>query len=103
MSTDAPTPNLPENTWDAEAAEIRRWGTEYRALLSSDLAERHAALMRALAQDTPWPLADVLAKLIEASDILMHRKGYDGEGWELIQQATRQAKIIHRNLTVKIR
>lgn len=44
--------------------------------------------------DQPWPLKDILAKLIEASDILLHDKNYDGHGWENISHATEEAKKI---------
>jgi hypothetical protein len=32
-----------------------------------------------------WNTASVLAKLIEAADILLHEKNYDGHGWEQIE------------------
>lgn len=44
--------------------------------------------------DQPWPLKDILAKLIEASDILLHEKNYDQHGWEIISHATEEAKKI---------
>ena len=37
--------------------------------------------------DQPWPLDEVVLKLCEAADILLHDKDYDGHGWELIQEA----------------
>lgn len=33
----------------------------------------------------PWNTHDVIAKLIEAADILLHKKDYDGHGWEEIE------------------
>jgi hypothetical protein len=39
-----------------------------------------------------WPITEVLAKLIEASDILLKKKDYDGHGWEEIHHATNRAK-----------
>lgn len=30
----------------------------------------------------PWSLVDVLKKLVESTNILLHEKGYDGHGWE---------------------
>lgn len=46
--------------------------------------------------DQPWSLYDVLNKLIEASDILLHKKNYDGHGWEEIFHAAQRAKQIAR-------
>lgn len=39
-----------------------------------------------------WPLRDVLAKLIEAAEILLHRHDYDGHAYEEIDECIRQAK-----------
>ena len=47
-----------------------------------------------LALDQPWPLRDVLNKLIEASEILLHDRSYDGHGWEEISYAVGRAKQI---------
>lgn len=44
--------------------------------------------------DQPWPLRDVLNKLIEASDILLHNKSYDGHGWEEISHAVERGRYI---------
>ncbi len=37
--------------------------------------------------DTPWPLVDVLRSLCNATEILLHERGYDAHGWETIQHA----------------
>jgi hypothetical protein len=42
------------------------------------------SLESVLALDNPWCLRDVLKKLIEASEILLQQKDYDGHGWEEI-------------------
>lgn len=55
------------------------------------LGERAPA--KALMEDQSWPLRDVLAKLIEASEILMHQKNYDGHGWEQISHAIERGKV----------
>lgn len=41
---------------------------------------------------TPWPARDVVAKLVEASDILLDEHDYDGHGHELIAEARRVAR-----------
>lgn len=46
----------------------------------------------------PWPLKDVLAKLIEAAEILLVKKDYDGHGWEEIHHAINRAKKIQELL-----
>lgn len=61
------------------------------------LANSHEKLRRLLREDQPWPLRDVLAKLHEATGILLHKKNYDGDGWEQIQQAHQNAKDILHN------
>ena len=40
-----------------------------------------------LLNDQPWPLKDVVEKLCEAAEILLHEKNYDGHGHEEIAQA----------------
>jgi hypothetical protein len=47
-----------------------------------------------LGLNQPWPLVDVLKKLVEASEILLHKKSYDGHGYEEINQAVDRAKEI---------
>ncbi len=42
--------------------------------------------------DSAWPLSEVLKKLIEAADILLNKKDYDGHGWEEISHAVKKAK-----------
>jgi hypothetical protein len=39
----------------------------------------------------PYSLRDILLKLVEASNILMHEKNYDGTGWEFISKTTELA------------
>lgn len=46
----------------------------------------------------PWPLKDVLSKLIEAADILLHKKDYDGHGHEEIFIAVQRAKEIRQQV-----
>jgi len=38
------------------------------------------------------PLIDVMSKLNEAADILLHKKDYDGHGWEDIEHCYRHTK-----------
>ena len=35
--------------------------------------------------DKAWDTLSVIAKLVEAADILLHKKDYDGHGWEEIE------------------
>lgn len=44
--------------------------------------------------NTAWPFKDVLTKLVEASDILLHKRDYDGHGWEEHELCFRLAKAI---------
>ncbi len=52
--------------------------------------------------DTPWPLLEVLSRLIEASDILLKERQYDGHGHEVLSAATDKAREIVSLLTPKI-
>lgn len=44
--------------------------------------------------DEPWPLRGIMAKLVEAADILLDEKSYDGHGWEEIHHCRDRAKAI---------
>jgi hypothetical protein len=39
-----------------------------------------------------WPTVDVIAKLVEAAEILLHRCDYDGHGYEEIAACVERAK-----------
>ena len=45
-----------------------------------------------LRSNESWPTKDILKKLIEASNILLIEKDYDGDGYEKIEYAKREAK-----------
>ena len=55
------------------------------------VVERLARLDALVGMAEPWPLRDVLAKLVEAATILLDGKDYDGDGWEQIDTARRAA------------
>jgi hypothetical protein len=52
-----------------------------------------------LGMDTPWPLSIVLDKLITASQILLHKKDYDGPDYEEIGHAVKRGREILNLLT----
>ncbi len=52
-----------------------------------------------LGLDNSWSLKDVLKKLIEASEILLHQKNYDGHGWEEINHCVEIGKEIVSTLS----
>jgi len=45
-----------------------------------------------LDNDKAWNTHDVIAKLVEAADILLHKKDYDGHGWEEIEICYKRGK-----------
>lgn len=51
-------------------------------------------LDKILRLDQPYSLPEVLKGLIEAADILLHKKDYDGHGWERLEYCYRHAKDI---------
>lgn len=55
---------------------------------------RSLPLERILRLDQPYSLPEVLKGLIEAADILLHKKDYDGHGWETLEYCYRHAKEI---------
>ena len=87
---------------------LRMWGPDgcYTQPTPADCEYIAAAteavpmLLGALEIDQPWPVADVLEKLAEAADILLHEYNYDGTGWEIIsgcvERARRQAQKLRR-------
>jgi len=44
--------------------------------------------------DNPFPLKDVLKKLVDAADILLYKKNYDGANYEEIEICIKRAKEI---------
>jgi hypothetical protein len=55
-------------------------------------------LRKILSEDTPFPLKDVLKMLIEAAEILLHEKDYDGDNHEEYLTAMNKAKEIEKLL-----
>lgn len=60
----------------------------------------------ALGLTEPWNTVEVIKKLIEAAEILLHEKDYDGHGWEEIAGCVRYGKeriekleTLHRAIT----
>lgn len=53
---------------------------------------RQEVIDEILENENAWNLAETLAKLLEATEILMDEKDYDGHGWELIAQAQTRGK-----------
>lgn len=67
---------------ESAAAEL----TGHRRLLPED--EASAKLIKTLlGHDEPPPTVVVLEHLTRATDILLHHKDYDGDGWETLQHA----------------
>lgn len=60
----------------------------------STIHEVMPSLQSVLALDNAWCLKDVIKKLIEASEILLHQKNYDGHGWEEISHCVDRGKEI---------
>lgn len=58
------------------------------------LQKENSLLKEILRLDQAWSLKDVLAKLAEASNILLLEKDYDGHGWELISHCVDESKLI---------
>lgn len=68
-------------------------GTCYKNPCECGLPQLPSELSPAPCSDeSPWPLRDVVAKLVEASDLLLDHCNYDGHGWELISGARSEAK-----------
>jgi hypothetical protein len=70
--------------------------TEQKPEESTEATDGQGAVIGGLPLDMDqcWPTKDVLDKLIEAAEILLHRHDYDGHGWELIANAVDRGKEI---------
>lgn len=69
-----------------------------RACLAvGNLAGEHERLRVLLMSDEAWPLRDVLAKLVEAGEILLGYYDYRADKWEEIHQAIERAKVALAN------
>jgi len=53
---------------------------------------RRSVSARAGALDSSWPLPCIVSKLVEAADILLNEKDYNGDGHEFITFARDEAK-----------
>lgn len=62
--------------------------------LENELRESKAEVERLKGCDNAWPLQDVLTKLVDASDYLLHRKDYDGHGHEELLHCVKRGKEI---------
>ena len=61
----------------------------------SELKERHKLLNNILGSNTPFPLNEILKGLIESAHILLHKKDYDGHGWEHLEHCYKKAKDVN--------
>jgi hypothetical protein len=59
---------------------------------------RIAQLESALRMSDAWPLHDVIQKLVDGVDILLHKKDYDALGWEEYEHAFTRGKEIVKQL-----
>lgn len=67
-------------------------------LYANQFREAQKCQCHVLRLEETWPLIDVLRKLVEASDILLHEKDYDRAGWEEHEYAYRQGLMIIEQL-----
>jgi len=77
----------------------RKWDAAFEALRAHYRATRLAPQQAAAfpewyGMNKPWPLHNVLLKLIDAANILLDKKSYDGHGHEAIQIARSRAEEI---------
>jgi hypothetical protein len=56
------------------------------------------SLDKILRIDQPYSLQEVFKGLIEATDILLHKKDYDGHGWEKLEYCYNQAEVMQNDL-----
>jgi hypothetical protein len=63
-----------------------------KAMYSRDA--RIAEFESALRLDQAWPLRDVIQKLVDGVDILLHEKDYDALGWEDYEHSFTRGKEI---------
>ena len=76
-----------------------------KGAISADHAEREVLRLFnsgrcLLDNDNAWNTHDVIVKLVEAADILLHKKDYDGPDWEEIEICYQRGKEILQQLPV---
>ncbi len=83
-----------------------RWIIEILLKQANEIKEEYASQQLALYKESEqpdvnnemeimksaWPPRDIVEKLTIAADILLHKKDYDGHGWEEIEYCWRLAK-----------
>jgi hypothetical protein len=58
-------------------------------------------LVKLLGTDNAWPLVNVMEKLVESTEILLHKKDYDRHGWEEVSHCVERGKEIIEYLKTK--
>ena len=79
---------------EQEKIMLERYCSKYESELT-ELKERHKLLNNILGSNTPFPLNEILKGLIESAHILLHKKDYDGHGWEHLEHCYKKAKDVN--------
>lgn len=58
------------------------------------LEDHKKSMMEALGVNNPWPITDVLTKLIESTEYLLNVNNYDKHGWEEVSHCTKVGREI---------
>ncbi len=73
---------------------IRTIDTTSNKTTDSQPAMRSSPIEKVLRLEEPFNLEEILKGLVEAADILLHKKDYDGHGWEHLEYCFRYAKDV---------
>ena len=88
-----------KETWDkyveALKTNIELNAYEFMVQLIKDDCSKN---MNSISEKGAWDDYSVIAKLVEAADILLHKLDYDGDGWEQIQICYERGVEILRNM-----
>lgn len=82
--------------YENEKPNFEKWYEE----LNTNTIYPRLCLDKILRLDEPYNLHEILKGLIEAADILLHRKDYDGDGWEKLEYCYRNGKDVIKEFDV---
>jgi hypothetical protein len=81
--------------WNGSPDECMYVSDSAKLEQAEEMLEKAEAKLESLTRmGTPWPLRDVLVKLVSATDHLLGDHGCDGHGYEEVSRARDVAKLI---------
>ena len=86
-----PTSDGPDSSMHGNLSELGAFDVQAELDDIAKMPEDKPTLCKHCGEDSPWPPRDVVAKLVEAADILLTHYDYDSTGHEVIREAVVKA------------